>query len=361
MARSPKSKKTAAPREAGGLPTRDAILQFVREAGAKVGKREIARAFGVRGDDRVPLKKLLAEMSREGLLDGNRKALKERGRLPPVGVIEIVARDEDGDLIAEPVVWNEDSDRPRIRLEFRDPAHSVTAAELGVGDRVLARVAAIEDAAAGGPDYHGQPIRKLQREQRRLVGIYRAHAKGGGRVLPVDRKQLRDWHVMPGDAADAADGDLVRFDILTRGRQAAPQARIIELLGNPQDQRKVSLIAVHAHGLPDEFPQAVVDEAKALPVAGLDSRTDLRNVQLVTIDPVDARDHDDAGTRRARPRSRQRRRLYRHRRDRRRRALRRTGLQARSGGATARQLRLFPRSRRANAARALVQRPVLAA
>src|SRR6185312_11015564 len=98
----------------------------------------------------------------------------------------------------------------------------------------------------------------------------------------------------PGDEGGASNGDLVRFDLARAGRFGVPQARIVESLGNPQDQRKVSLIAVHAHGIPDEFPPAVLAETANLASASLQGRTDLRSLDLITIDPVDARDHDDA-------------------------------------------------------------------
>ena len=282
------------PEKARGLPTREEILAFLAEADGKVGKREIARAFNVRGDDRTELKRLLAEMSREGKLAGNRKALKKRGGLPPVAVLEIVARDADGELIAEPAAWKEEGPKPRARIDAHDAAHSVGQSELGLGDRVLARISALDEPDEDDVGYTAQPIKKLSRERQRLIGIYAKSARGGGRVLPVDRKALRDWHVAPGEEGGAADGDLVRFDIETRGRMTAPQARIVEVLGNPDDQRKISLIAVHAHGLPDAFPDAVIHDAHALAPAGMANRTDLRDVPLVTIDPVDARDHDDA-------------------------------------------------------------------
>ena len=72
------------------------------------------------------------------------------------------------------------------------------------------------------------------------------------------------------------------------------QVRIVEVLGNPKDQRKISLIAVHAHGIPDEFPAPVLAEVQKLEPPRLEGRADLRSLPLLTIDPVDARDHDDA-------------------------------------------------------------------
>ena len=109
MPRKPKEARRDA-----GLPSKQEILDFVRTAAAKAGKREIARAFGIKGGDRIALKTLLAEMADEGLLSGNRKSFKERGQLPPVAVLEIVARDADGELIAEPAVWDAaEGERPR--------------------------------------------------------------------------------------------------------------------------------------------------------------------------------------------------------------------------------------------------------
>ena len=103
-----KPKRVAAP--PARLPTKAEILDFIREAGEKVGKREIARAFNIKGQDRIELKRLLAEMSREGLIAGNRREMRKKGGLPPAfAVLEIVARDDDGELIAEPLSWDTDA------------------------------------------------------------------------------------------------------------------------------------------------------------------------------------------------------------------------------------------------------------
>jgi ribonuclease R len=279
----------------GGLPSKDELLNFIQSSTEKVGKREIARAFNVKGHDRIYLKRMLAELAREGKLAGTRKGFRKKGALPPVAVLEIVARDEEGDLVAEPAAWSdEEGERPRALITFRDRQHSVSPSDLGIGDRVLAHITRAEEGEVGGLLYAAEPIKKLPREKRRMIGIYRMDARGGGRVQPVDRKELREWPVAVGNEGVAREGDLVRFDIVTRGRFAAPQARVVESLGNPDDQRQVSLIAVHAHGLPDAFPDAVLKDTEMLRPARLGGRTDLRGLPLVTIDPIDARDHDDA-------------------------------------------------------------------
>lgn len=278
-----------------GLPSREAIVRFLDEAQGKVGKREIAKAFGIKGADRIGLKALLAEMTETGELVGKRKALKRAGQVPPVGVLEIVDRDDEGELIAEPVAWEEEAGpRPRILILSSAARHRDSDMALGTGDRLLARISQLETADVFGYRYEAEPIKKLPREKRRLLGIFRAHARGGGSIDPVDRRDLKVWPVRDGSEGEARDGDLVRFDILSRHRGGVPEARVAETLGNPRDQRQISLIAVHAHGIPDEFPQTVLRELEALPSLTHDGRADLSHLPLVTIDPRDARDHDDA-------------------------------------------------------------------
>jgi ribonuclease R len=282
-------------RSGGGLPSKQQILDYLRSASAKSGKREIARAFGVKGGDRIALKSLLAEMADEGLLTGNRKSFKERGRLPPVTVLQIVARDADGELIAEPAVWDTaEGERPRALVLAPRSGSGSEEPALGQGDRILARLTRLEETDVAGYHYEAQPIKRLPRTERRLVGIFRTKAGGGGLIDPVDRKELREWPIAPGEEGGAKTGDLVRFELARTHRYGVPQARVVETLGNPRDQRRISLIAVHALGIPDEFPHAVLAETKHLEPPRLAGRTDLRALDLLTIDPADARDHDDA-------------------------------------------------------------------
>jgi len=288
-------RKRKEPRPRAGLPSKDAILDFVRAAPGKVGKREIARAFRVEGGDRPALKRMLAEMTEAGLLSGNRKTFKERGQLPAVAVLEIVSRDADGELIAEPVVWDRaEGEKPRALLLLPARARGAPAPPLGQGDRILARLTRLEASDVAGCRYEAEPIKRLPRERRRQLGIFRHRAGGGGVIDPIDRKELKEWPIQPGDAGEARDGDLVRFDLTRSGRFGVPQARVLEALGNPEEQKKFSLIAIHAHGMPDEFPASVLAEIASLERPTLAGRTDLRGLDLITIDPTDARDHDDA-------------------------------------------------------------------
>ena len=288
MARKPK------PSRSPGLPSKDEVLEFVRNARVTPGKREISRAFSVKGGDRVALKRLLTEMADEGLLTGNRKGFKKPGDLPPVTVLDIVARDADGELVAEPATWDRaEGERPRVLVLQRKRATGVGEPALGHGDRILARLTRLDGTDVFGYAYEAEPIKRLPKEKRRQLGIFRSRARGGV-IAPVDRRDLKEWPIAPGDEGDAKDGDLVRFDLARSGRLGVSQARVAETLGNPKDQRQISLIAIHAHGIPDEFPGGVLDEVKTLEPPSLAARTDLRALDLVTIDPIDARDHDDA-------------------------------------------------------------------
>lgn len=294
------SRKAATPK----LPSKSDILNFIQASEQKVSKRDIARHFQIRGDARRGLKALLAELADEGLLAGNKKELRRRGTLANVAVLIMVRTDAEGDIIAEPAVWDlNEGPKPQVRMVLNPKdKHAIS---IGVGDRVLAHVDPISDGALKTEDsgketqpvigYQGTPIRRLPRSARRLLGIFRAHAKGsGGMIEPIDRKQLKSWRVSPNNQENAKDGDLVRFELARSGRHAISEARVAETLGNPDAQQQISLIAVHAHGLPDTFPEPVLAELTKLKPPTLTGRTDLRDMPLITIDPSDARDHDDA-------------------------------------------------------------------
>jgi ribonuclease R len=274
----------------GKLPSKQDIIDFLATATGEAGKREIARAFGVKGSDRIALKALLRDMADDGLIAGSRRKLTRSGVLPPVTVIEIVSRDADGEFVARPSVWDEELGAPPRILMAESKREAGPVA--GIGDRVLARITAL------GPDadhpYQARTIKHLARAARSLLGIFRALPGGAGVIDPVERKQLKEWPVARGATGDAENGELVRFEIARASRVGVQTARVIERLGNPAAQQMTSLIAVHAHGIPDIFPEAALAEVEAAREPDLKRREDLRHLPLVTIDPSDARDHDDA-------------------------------------------------------------------
>ena len=143
----------------------------------------------------------------------------------------------------------------------------------GIGDRVLARITAL--GASADIPFQARPIKRLPRATRSQLGIFRELPAGGGVIDPVDRKQLKEWRVTRGATQDAENGELVRFELAGAARFGAANVRVTERLGNPQDQRATSLIAIHAHGIPDTFPEAVLSEAETAVAPDLKRREDL--------------------------------------------------------------------------------------
>jgi ribonuclease R len=270
------------------LPTREQILAFIAEHPGEAGKREIARAFGIAGSARIPLKAMLKNLAEDGLLESRRRRLKRPDDLPSVSVLSVTGRDSDGELLAEPVEWPAGrGEPPKILIA---PRRKSDGPAPGVGDRVLARLSPGEP---GGPDFAARIIKVLDRQPLAVIGVFRAAPEGGGRIEPVDRKQ-KELIVAPDDSGQARDGDLVSVQTVGSVRLGLGRARIREVIGSMKSEKAVSLIAIHEHGIPYIFPADVLKEAEAAKPARLTGHEDWRNVPLLTIDPVDAKDHDDA-------------------------------------------------------------------
>jgi ribonuclease R len=276
-------------------PSKQQILAFIGEQPGRVGTREIARAFGLKNADRAELKRTLRELADEGRVAQRKKKLHHPGTLPAVVLADIGARDPDGELIAVPTEWDEEAHGAPPKIRVHVPRRARPGEVAGVGDRALLRVQ--ETGEADEPIRHsGRVIKIIDRAKQRVLGIYRALPGGGARLSPIDKKQLgRELAIPPGAGADAKDGDLVAVEVAPRrGGLGLPTARVTEKLGSLNSERAVSLIAINAHGIPDVFPAAAVREAEAARAAGLRGREDWREVPFVTIDPPDAKDHDDA-------------------------------------------------------------------
>lgn len=272
------------------FPTSDDVLAFLKEGGGKITKREVARAFQIKGQDKVLLKKLLRQMLNDGLIaqDAGR-ALRPADRLPGVQVLEFSGLDKHGDALMKPVKWDRKEPLPTIYLtEHKRKKHPA----LGPGDRVLARLIPIKDEP---PTYRAQILKNLKASPRRILGVFHG-GENGGRIHPIDKKNRDEYWVDRDDVRGAMEGELVTAEpVLNRRRNMGPKrARIRERLGDVSAARSISMIAIHAHDIPYEFPEHVLREADEAKPTELGDRTDLRDVPLITIDPVDARDHDDA-------------------------------------------------------------------
>lgn len=266
------------------IPTKDQIRQWIAENPGLSAKRDIAKAFGIKGDAKIDLKRILREMEDEGGLEKKARRFREPGVLPSVAVLQVLAPDSQGDLFAVPLEEGVDSTvRVLIVAQKGDPA-------LGAGDRILGRLTPVK---AESHSYEARLIRRLGSNPLKVLGIYR-EGHEGGRIVPIDKGQDKEWRVARDAANGARDGELVEGEAVGNRRLGLPQARIVARLGDPSGARAVSLIAIHQHGIPDQFPDAVIAEADKAEAVGLKGREDLRDLPLVTIDPIDARDRDDA-------------------------------------------------------------------
>ena len=272
------------------FPTRQQVLDFIRDTPEHVGKRELARAFQLNAEQRPLLRQLLRDLEDEGLLQrGRKRRFAPPGTLPEVTVLTIHATDADGELLARPDSWDEDDLGPPPRVLML-PVKGKPGPALGVGDRVLARIARDGDAGS----YTAKPIKRLASAPPRLLGVL-AEGPEGLRLRPTSKRDRNEYRIKPGGAGDAAPGDLVEAEVIPGRTDGLRQARVVERLGDMSNPRAVSLICIHTHGIPTEWPPEAMDQAAAAgPVSLEGAREDIRSVPLVTIDGEDARDFDDA-------------------------------------------------------------------
>ncbi|MGH6951422.1 MAG: ribonuclease R [Vitreimonas sp.] len=278
--------------------TRERVLAALRKAGGKAQKRDIARELGIGPEQKKELRQILRALEDEGALGRTgRKRYADAQALPESGVMDIVDRDPDGELLAR-MRGPDGYFGPLIHLAPGEARRMRGEAAIGVGDRVLARLHRGEDG-----EYEARVIKRLGQSAHRILGVFRAlkdtrAAKfGGGRVEPADRKARHDLIIEAQHVGEAKDGDLVFVELATGGRERAhgPKRGVIkEIIGRESDLRAASILAMHTHGIMPGFSEEEERQAKAAKPPELKGRVDLRQVPLITIDPEDARDHDDA-------------------------------------------------------------------
>ncbi|MBS28577.1 MAG: ribonuclease R [Alphaproteobacteria bacterium] len=271
--------------ETGGLPDADDIVELLKSSNEALPTREIARAFAIKGAQRTELRHRLRELQDSGRIErvqGRRWQIADA--MPLVVVLEVVGIDDEGELRVRPAEFAADSPLPEIEVL---PVPRSMAAP-GPGDRFVARM-----SPRGDNRYTAKPLRGAQSEAETAIGQFRV-GPDGGRIVPLERGRRDEMSVAPTGNADAADGDLVVIELLPARRQGLSQARIVENIGAGDAPGAISRIAIQRAGIPDHFPDAVISEAESAQPPFLGTRTDLRDVPLVTIDGADAHDFDDA-------------------------------------------------------------------
>jgi len=271
-----------------GMPTPQQVLDFIQSSDIPAGKREIAKAFGLKGQEKIKLKALLKDMAEEGLIDGKKSAFHRMGGVPKVTTLKIVAI-EDGDLIAEPDNWDPEAPGKAPRLTIREPRPKPGVKRppsLKRGDRVLART---EETETG---LRAHVMKKLPSRTEGLMGVVEFDKTGKAWLAPVDKRVRQSAPIA--DVGEAEAGQLVIAERVGRSDRAG--VKVVEVIGDPLAPRSFSIIAIAKHGIPHIFPEEVLEEAPRAAKLKLSEKTreDLRHLPIVAIDPADARDHDDA-------------------------------------------------------------------
>lgn len=274
------------------FPDEQQILDFIRENPGRASKREITRAFQIKGEEKIKLKKMLRKLTIDGNLEKPHKSkLHVSGDLPPVLVIEINGVDSHGDLTAHPQNWDHKEDPPKILMFAHDKRN-----KLGLGDQALVRLTPNKDKGETG--YVAKVIRKLEQKSSQVMGVFHSDDEHIAFVNPTDKKDRNKYLIAKNDWNGAKDGTLAMISLkATRQRSRhvkAIPAKVVKCFGSVNDAKSISLIAIISQGIAIEFPDDVIKEAEKSEAPNLGKRTDLREIPLITVDPSDARDHDDA-------------------------------------------------------------------
>jgi ribonuclease R len=272
----------------GTLPDKAQIKAYIDNSDRPLDKRDLARVFGLKGAQRAALREILKEMEDDGLIErGPKKKIAPKGALPEVLVLIIDRLDADGEPWARPATWDIEEDGVAPKILVSGGARNGPAPKMG--DRILGRLRRLNDKS-----YEASVIRVLQPGPSRLLGVLE-ECRGGATLVPTDKKQKeKTWFIHRDNMNEANPGDLVLAEPLRGGQRGNHEARVSEIIGRLDEPKAFSLIAIHAQGIPVEFPDEALAEADAAQPVTPEGRTDLRDIALVTIDGEDARDFDDA-------------------------------------------------------------------
>ena len=269
------------------IPTAHALIAYLESIGQSISKRELYDAFEVLGHEKVDFKNLLKSLEHKGAL------IKEDGRhyrvpdaLPSLTTIEICEIDNDGDAFARPAEWDDETQGVPPRIAVMLDTKKIAA--LAIGDRALARLKKFTKDL-----YEAEIIKRVDTARARFVAIIRRH-KDGFMLDPLNRKDKFSYELSATDMNGAQLGQIVMAELIPSRAGLNKRARVIEFIGNPNDPKVISVMALNDAGLSLHFPDSVIAQTVDMVVPPVDGRDDLRAIPLVTIDGKDARDFDDA-------------------------------------------------------------------
>ncbi|WP_455477670.1 ribonuclease R [Bartonella sp. B41] len=269
------------------LPKKEEIISFISNNPDRSSKREIIKAFNLKSDSRIWLKDILRDLKNHGLISQHHKKLKNKKKIPSITLVKINSRDEDGSLIAQPLEW-ENGSKPNIEIL---PLHRTKGISIGVGDNVLVKI--FRNKTSQISSYTGRVIRKVEEVQQNTFGIVQKFKNGQWQFIPIERK-TRELMIDLSSETDIKSGNLVEVEIQKNTNYGLKKAKIKNVFGHISGEKTLSMISLLSRDIPHIFSEDVLDQAKNLKPANINNREDWRHLPLITIDPPDAKDHDDA-------------------------------------------------------------------
>ena len=164
---------------------------------------------------------------------------------------------------------------------------------ISVGDKVLAQVVLSHDTETNLPIYNAKLIRRTSVAPQKIIGVFKKY-QSGDILTPINKKDRKNYFVSKNEI-NASDGELVEAKIDGTKRKSREQTvELIRNLGNSTKTKLTSLIAILEHGIPNEFSDDVLQKAELRAEIPINNPSDLTDLPFISIDPSDARDHDDA-------------------------------------------------------------------
>jgi len=267
------------------LPEVSKIKDFIDKSQGPVGRRDIARAFGIKGAQRIALKQHLRQLETDGLIVvSKRKRFSASGNLPPVMVLEVTRITCDGLAFGRPLKTDLIDPEIKISIELSSKAPSFS-----VGDRILVKTSKISTKF-----YKASVLRRLESNTTKTLGFVQKR-NDVLRITPVSGRRYEEAIINTANSIEAKEGDLVEVEMQPARKIGLRQAKIVKILSHKNDQNLISLISINEFDIPTDFsPEALSLADKAKPIKMSSSREDLRQIPLITVDGEDARDFDDA-------------------------------------------------------------------
>jgi len=265
------------------IPSREYILDFLKQSIGPLTYEELCKAFDVQDDDaREALRRRVSAMERDGQTVRNRR--NAYGPLDKMNLIKgrVIGHPEGFGFVVPAQGGDDLFLSSRLMRRVMD------------GDEVLVRVAGVDRRGRSDASI----VEVVEHRTRTLVGRFFIES-GIYFVRPDNPRIIQDILIPPDQRSEVEPGQIVVVEVTTQpSRHNLPAGRIVQVMGDHLAPGMEIDIAVHNYGIPHEWPDAVLSEAEAIPcdVSEADSqhRVDLRHLPFVTIDGEDARDFDDA-------------------------------------------------------------------